>query len=490
MKVIGTHIDASSIRPIIGFSLFWAWIDAALVGLPLARNVAQNTLFGDLTSMISVLFCIVTYLLCYLSPALYRCVLSRSFKWAIAAVASVGAFLVSTEDIFSIGTMTVGLAFIGLGMGAIILLWAEDYASDLQKRGYVWVAGSIALSFPLYLVAVELSDWMRIIAVAILPLISCALLKPCKDLSVPVKSERRIISRNANEEGSLADTVRVMGFPCNVAFWFAAFGFVFGIMQNFSDPQPLLDSVLMDFQQGGRALAAVIFFVGLCVFSWKPHTAYRLSTSLVLVGLVLVPIFGSNGGFAAGFIAHMAYGFFECMTWAIVFETMRVRKTDAGATVGAARLLSAAGLLIGTLLVVIARDGFTANTLQMQSILSSSVCILVIATMMILDTHSDNNVWAMMKARAASDAHSREAETDGGFRRAVMTIGQAHGLTDRETDIFLLLAQGRTSPYISSELLIGVNTVNTHKRRIYQKLGIHTKQELIDKVAHFQTEDQ
>lgn len=489
MKTVHAYIDASSARPIVGFSLCWAWIDTALVGVPLARSVAQNTLFGDLTSMISVLFCIVAYVLCYCSPKLFKRTRSRSVRWATAAAASGGTILVSLGGTVFPGTIALGLALVGLGMGAIVLMWTEDYASDAQNRGYVWVAGSIALSFPLYLLAVELSDWMRLIAVAILPLASCALLGPPKDLPALPKSERTILTRsNACDEGAVG-AFRVMNFPLNVAFWFASFGFVFGIMQHFSDSQTLLDSVLMDFQQGGRALAAVIFFVGLCVFSWKPHTVYRLSTSIVLVGLVLVPIFGSGGGFAAGFIAHMAYGFFECMTWAIVFETMRTRNSDAGTTAGAARLLSATGLLTGTLVVVLARDAFAANALQMQSILSSSICILVIATMMVLDTKSDDNVWAMMKA-AANDVpgDSPELETDGSLRSAVTFLGKAHGLTERETQIFLLLAQGRTSPYISSELLIGVNTVNTHKRRIYQKLGVHDKQELIDKVKYLPAE--
>ncbi len=484
MKAIGTPIDASSARPIIGFSLCWAWIDTALVGVPLARNVAQNTLFGDLTSMVSVLSCIVAYIAFYCSPKLFERTRSRPARWAIAAGASGGTVLVSLGSVLSAGMMAVGLALIGLGMAAIVLMWAEDYASDAQNRGYVWVAGSIALSFPVYLVAVELSDWMRLIAVAALPLASCALLRAPSDLPLLPKSERTFFARSAEGEDEAAGSFRVLGFPRNAAFWFASFGLVFGIMQHFSDSQTLLDSVLMDFQQGGRALAAVIFFVGMCVFDWKPHTAYRLSTSIVLAGLVLVPVFGSSGGFAAGFIAHMAYGFFECMTWAIVFEVMRARRSDAGATAGAARLLSATGLLAGTLAAVLAKDAFAASALQMQSILASSVCILVIATMMMLDTSSDDNVWAMMKAGSAdrSEPAPGGAGAEGGMRTAVASLGRTHGLTDRETEIFLLLAQGRTSPYISGELLIGVNTVNTHKRRIYQKLGVHDKQELIDMV--------
>ena len=191
----------------------------------------------------------------------------------------------------------------------------------------------------------------------------------------------------------------------------------------------------------------------------------------MLAGLVLLPIFGSNNAFAAGFLAHVAYGFFECMTWAIIFETMRLQKSEAATVAGAARLLSALGLFLGTLLVVCARDLFDASTLQMQSILSSAVCMLVIAVMMVLSNNKDTNVWAMMKAAS-----------ENAITRSGSSLGSSQGLTEREIQILALLAEGRTSPYISKELFIGVNTVNTHKRRIYQKLGVHNKQELIDKV--------
>ena len=43
-----------------------------------------------------------------------------------------------------------------------------------------------------------------------------------------------------------------------------------------------------------------------------------------------------------------------------------------------------------------------------------------------------------------------------------------------------LLARGRTSPVIQEKLVLSHNTVKTHVRHIYAKLGIHSQQELID----------
>lgn len=54
------------------------------------------------------------------------------------------------------------------------------------------------------------------------------------------------------------------------------------------------------------------------------------------------------------------------------------------------------------------------------------------------------------------------------------------GLTSRELEICLLLAQGRSRPYIREKLVISKSTVDTHARHAYAKLGIHSNQELID----------
>ncbi|MBQ2680303.1 MAG: helix-turn-helix transcriptional regulator [Eggerthellaceae bacterium] len=54
-----------------------------------------------------------------------------------------------------------------------------------------------------------------------------------------------------------------------------------------------------------------------------------------------------------------------------------------------------------------------------------------------------------------------------------------YGLSQRERDVFELLAKGYTSPRIQQELYIAAGTVNYHCRNIYAKLGVHSKQELI-----------
>ena len=61
-------------------------------------------------------------------------------------------------------------------------------------------------------------------------------------------------------------------------------------------------------------------------------------------------------------------------------------------------------------------------------------------------------------------------------------------LSERETEVALLIAQGRSKAYIADALCLSENTVRTHSKRIYVKLDIHKRQELIALVESFEPE--
>jgi len=50
-----------------------------------------------------------------------------------------------------------------------------------------------------------------------------------------------------------------------------------------------------------------------------------------------------------------------------------------------------------------------------------------------------------------------------------------NGLTPREKEILILIAQGNTNKEIAKELFVSVKTVETHRRNIYRKLKIHNR---------------
>jgi DNA-binding NarL/FixJ family response regulator len=71
----------------------------------------------------------------------------------------------------------------------------------------------------------------------------------------------------------------------------------------------------------------------------------------------------------------------------------------------------------------------------------------------------------------------RSAAAGGGVER----LGErgAHLLTARETEVLELLQDGYTNSEIATELGIGIETVRTHARSVYRKLGVASRRELV-----------
>ena len=63
-----------------------------------------------------------------------------------------------------------------------------------------------------------------------------------------------------------------------------------------------------------------------------------------------------------------------------------------------------------------------------------------------------------------------------------LMITQKYRLTQRESEILRYTALGRSARFIAEDLLISHNTARTHVKHVFEKLNIHSKQELIDLV--------
>lgn len=65
------------------------------------------------------------------------------------------------------------------------------------------------------------------------------------------------------------------------------------------------------------------------------------------------------------------------------------------------------------------------------------------------------------------------------FRRAASPPGTADPLTEQETNVLQLLADGHSYHATAVQLGISVNTVRTHVRSVYEKLHVHSKSEAV-----------
>lgn len=71
-------------------------------------------------------------------------------------------------------------------------------------------------------------------------------------------------------------------------------------------------------------------------------------------------------------------------------------------------------------------------------------------------------------------------ESPTSLEERLSSLGLADPLSAREYEVADLMRHGNTVAVIARRLYISENTVRGHTKSIYRKLGIHSKQELID----------
>jgi len=59
-------------------------------------------------------------------------------------------------------------------------------------------------------------------------------------------------------------------------------------------------------------------------------------------------------------------------------------------------------------------------------------------------------------------------------------------LSERELRVLRLIAAGLSNQEIASELVVSVNTVKTHIKRIYDKLGVHSRVTAIERARQLE----
>lgn len=70
--------------------------------------------------------------------------------------------------------------------------------------------------------------------------------------------------------------------------------------------------------------------------------------------------------------------------------------------------------------------------------------------------------------------------------KQMAAVREYYGLSARETEVAELIARGNSVAHIAETLVVSENTIRTHSKRIYVKLDIHKRQELIELVESFE----
>lgn len=81
------------------------------------------------------------------------------------------------------------------------------------------------------------------------------------------------------------------------------------------------------------------------------------------------------------------------------------------------------------------------------------------------------------------ESDTQMVRSDDSWQRACVRIADRCGLTNRETEVMLLVSRGNSKNKIADILFVSSGTIQTHTKSIYRKLDLHSRQDLIDLVS-------
>jgi|GEM_PF-4707561 len=219
--------------------------------------------------------------------------------------------------------------------------------------------------------------------------------------------------------------------------------------------------------------AAVIIWVSREPQSQRTLHLYRVIMIAATIDVLLMPLV-----FAGDMSTHQAYAINVAATSSlsmlmlIVYSCIcRGNQESSVKIVALLKASSDIGPLLGLVLGkwVVVHVAFTFEFIYISTIVL--VVIWLITCAFVFTERTLGSVLQVISSKG-----------QGNFMKHCRIVAERYGLSERESEILVYFAKGRNSAYIQEKLFLSKNTVNSHRKHIYTKLGVHSNQELIDLV--------
>lgn len=205
----------------------------------------------------------------------------------------------------------------------------------------------------------------------------------------------------------------------------------------------------------------------------------RVCFAASVVALAIMPLAPLGLAAAVSFLVKLAYVWFTVFAVALLANLAYRFDVPSLRLFALARACSEGGIFLGVLVregVARSQVGLDATTLSLGAfigLLLLGVCV---------------GIWRSERAVNA-DWGAAGIEIESGERvvspreRLIARceqLAQEYGLTAREAEVLTLIAQRKTRAEMEQELFLSQNTVKTHVRHVYAKLGVHSKADVYD----------
>lgn len=223
----------------------------------------------------------------------------------------------------------------------------------------------------------------------------------------------------------------------------------------------------------------------------KEDQLFSFSVLLVVAGFIIAPFTFVTGMPSTNALLRIGVKSFDILIWLVVLAVGRRNMLALLPTFALVRSMGALGTDAGAI------AGHTTNNLVgtngdvamliAEVVLFAFVAFLWVGFRKFSFTETIGGVASMEPpaarvVEAASEPAEGSTQAESSIEDRCAKLGMSFGLTDRETEIFAMLARGRNGQYVMDHYVISRNTVKSHVKHIYAKLDVHSQQELIDLV--------
>lgn len=381
-------------------------------------------------------------------------------------------FLCSSAVALALGgfVMSFGRALISL-YACIVLVSFDARASAIS------IAGSLAAAYLLRGAFAAVPNALGIAAFALAPFGIVALAYP-----FVAQILDRIRANPSASTLALTEPRAFLPFSHILFVSFFAFRIAFGFSLMFgasNDTPPL--TVL--------ALLPIALVAAQAAVTGKAAPAdilYQVACLFVLAGFLSVLVPQMSNTIAPNVLLASGADCFSVLVYYTLAAVGRRNPLHALPIFAWGQFATSAGTLAGTSLGHLTNGLVAADPMLVPGAVALVVLAFSAFNLLALRTFSFERtiegVEAVPQLEPSPQRHDEETEAqDGQCER----LAQAFGLTERECDVFKLLAKGRNVPFIEEELVISRNTIKTHIKHIYQKMDLHSQQELIDMVETY-----
>lgn len=523
------EIDRQAVS-LYGFGLYSVWVFYSLHG-----TLIEKTLSPAMPSMFFSFFSPLTIAACLVLVGIFHCQFQRIIKQPVfiilcTVVALVGSLImVSTpRDILlrHIATLITHVLF-----DIIMLVWLKVF-SDFELE-------IIVKKLPGILTIAGLGIWVLVVLPNFARAVVFSLL-PFGQLATVLYAQKTSSAAPLSTEGAKSSVL--IKTLVGSALFCTASGILLSLTR-FSEVEPELTVSFYNFFLTETGAALLVISICAFVQSFVNRHAFPASFSVMpSVAIVLctgVFIFATTGPWQRMMLTSMglsAYNLIFIVAFLVVtrhyqcsalqlfaFGRAVYSIASAFSNLIVVLLMSASGrdasylevavlvfacqivVVIGFLVFILNRDDARAARIMLEegveAALISGGCIsekefsAQFASVCSGAANSAGCVGAGYDNASIADSQDKSADVDTStfepqHPSVISQMADIYKLSERETEVLAQLVKGRSIKRTGEELYISVGTVNTYLRRIYQKMDIHSRQELIDRFDELRQKQQ